>query len=64
MFTDDLKKVYPNEPSNEEGYLDPYKLILNGPNGGYGFNEERDYLLPLPIVELSLNPNLNQNPAW
>ncbi|WP_047247480.1 RagB/SusD family nutrient uptake outer membrane protein [Maribacter thermophilus] len=28
------------------------------------FNEERDYLYPIPRVELQLNPNLTQNPGW
>lgn len=28
------------------------------------FNEDRDYLLPLPMQELQLNPNLEQNPNW
>jgi len=28
------------------------------------FNEERDYLYPLPIQDLLLNPNLKQNPNW
>lgn len=28
------------------------------------FNEERDYLLPIPIQELQLNPDLVQNPGW
>jgi len=28
------------------------------------FNEDRDYLLPIPIQELQLNPNLQQNPNW
>jgi len=58
MYTD------PNQPYNDEGYLDPYKYILNGPNGGYGFNPVRDYLLPIPINELTLNIKLDQNPGW
>ena len=29
-----------------------------------GFNENRDYLYPIPINERSLNPNLTQNPGW
>ncbi|WP_353196711.1 RagB/SusD family nutrient uptake outer membrane protein [Parapedobacter defluvii] len=29
-----------------------------------GFNENRDYLYPIPINERSLNPNLDQNPGW
>lgn len=28
------------------------------------FNEDRDYLYPLPTQELLLNPNLVQNPGW
>ncbi len=28
------------------------------------FNEERDYLYPIPSTERSLNPNLTQNPGW
>ena len=49
-------------------------ILLTGSNSGYvyshknivrnGFNEERDYLYPIPINERSLNPNLTQNPGW
>lgn len=28
------------------------------------FNEDKDYLYPLPIQELQLNSNLTQNPGW
>ncbi|MDE6340129.1 MAG: RagB/SusD family nutrient uptake outer membrane protein, partial [Muribaculaceae bacterium] len=28
------------------------------------FNEERDYLYPIPSDEINLNPNLKQNPKW
>ncbi|WP_286431977.1 RagB/SusD family nutrient uptake outer membrane protein [Myroides marinus] len=28
------------------------------------FKEEKDYLYPIPIQELQLNPNLKQNPGW
>ncbi len=64
LYTDELKELDPNMFANEEGYLDPFQVILNGPDGGYGFNEERDYLLPIPINELTLNENLDQNPGW
>lgn len=30
----------------------------------YGFNEERDYLYPIPSDEINLNGNLVQNPGW
>jgi len=62
MYTDDIKALYPNEKSNEDGFLDPFRDYLNG--GAYGFNPARDYLLPLPSNELTLNPNLDQNPGW
>lgn len=49
-------------------------ITLTGDNSGYvyrhkdivrnGFNEERDYLYPIPINERSLNKNLTQNPGW
>ena len=49
-------------------------ILLTGSNSGYvyshknivrnGFNEERDYLYPIPINERSLNPSLTQNPGW
>lgn len=31
---------------------------------GYGFQEGRDYLTSIPQGELTLNPNLEQNPGW
>jgi len=62
MYTDDIKAVYPNLKVNEDGFLDPFRDYLNG--GAYGFNPDRDYLLPLPTNELTLNPKLKQNPGW
>ena len=38
--------------------------ILTNRNIQKTFNENRDYLWPLPISELNLNPNLVQNPGW
>lgn len=43
------------------GYLDPYQKSL--PNG-YLFNVNRDYLLPVPEQQITLNENLVQNPGW
>ena len=63
-YTDELRAVDPNMPVNEDGYLDPLMNILTGPDNGYGFNPERDYLLPIPSNELVLNKNLDQNPGW
>ncbi len=43
----------------DHGYLDYHANIKR-----MGFNEERDYLYPIPINERSLNHNLTQNPGW
>lgn len=42
-----------------KGYLNPHRDVLRTP-----FNENRDYLYPIPPAERSLNPNLTQNPGW
>ena len=47
---------------DENGYLDPMKELL--PTGFYEFKLDRDYLSPISINELTLNPNLEQNPGW
>lgn len=39
------------------GNMDPF------PNGGL-FDENKDYFYPLPIEDLQLNDNLEQNPGW
>lgn len=41
------------------GYVSYHKNIERTP-----YNEERDYLYPIPINERSLNQNLTQNPGW
>lgn len=46
---------------DENGYVDIYQTIL--PNG-FQFDPDRDYLLPIAVNELTLNPNLTQNPGW
>lgn len=38
--------------------------ILTNRNIVKTFNENRDYLWPLPISEMNLNTNLTQNPGW
>ncbi|MDR9417278.1 MAG: RagB/SusD family nutrient uptake outer membrane protein, partial [Gracilimonas sp.] len=48
-------------PTDENGFMDPYRNDI--PNG-YGFQENRDYLNPIPVDELTLNENLEQNPGW
>jgi len=38
--------------------------ILPNSNLPKNFNEDRDYLYPLPTQDILLNPNLKQNPNW
>lgn len=38
-------------------------IIING-NIPKQFNEGRDYLFPIPVQEILLNPQLAQNPKW
>ncbi|GAA4778189.1 hypothetical protein GCM10023231_00870 [Olivibacter ginsenosidimutans] len=38
--------------------------VIVNPNINKVFDESRDYLYPLPVQELELNPNLEQNPNW
>lgn len=59
-------------PAGTPNIIDVNKRRLT--NGTYGnlipfndnvvFDESKDYLYPIPIEELSLNPNLSQNPGW
>ena len=61
-YTAEIEAKYPNLTVDGDGFLDPYVNFLNG--GAYGFDPNRDYLLPLPIDELTLNESLTQNPNW
>ena len=38
--------------------------ILANKNIVKTFDESKDYLWPLPTEDLTLNPNLEQNPNW
>nr|WP_299073387.1 RagB/SusD family nutrient uptake outer membrane protein [uncultured Allomuricauda sp.] len=42
-----------------DGYILPFAAT-----GNFNFDETRVYLLPIPLDELILNPNLEQNPGW
>jgi hypothetical protein len=61
FYTAEFKAKNKNLPFDAQGYLDPYQKSI--PNG-YGFNPSRDYLLPIPTNEITLNPKLIQNPGW
>ncbi len=63
-YSDDLKAINANLKVDSDGYLEPFQGNLSGPNGGYNFDPNRDYLQALPLNELELNANLTQNPGW
>ena len=48
-------------PVDSEGFMDPFQKSM--PNG-YQFDEKRDYLNCIPTNEITLNPELKQNPGW
>lgn len=46
-------------------FFDSKNLIDPHPNfNKRNFDEDKDYLYPIPTIELQLNPNLKQNPKW
>lgn len=47
--------------TDDDGWMDPMKSRLPS---GYGFRPDRDYLLPVPPEDVSLNDELDQNPNW
>ena len=44
--------------------LTPDNFILVTPASFRKFDPAKDYLWPMPLNEISLNPNLKQNPGW
>ncbi len=44
-----------------DNYIDRYQSVIPS---GFSFDENRDYLFPIPTNELTLNSSLNQNPGW
>jgi len=49
------------DPENGKTYIDVYK---GTDFGNPVFNENRDYLWPIPLSDLAQNPKLGQNPGW
>lgn len=56
-----IKETDPNPSSklivNEAGYIVAYNTLRS-------FNESKHYYLPIPTGQITLNPNLTQNPGW
>lgn len=50
-----------NYTVDENGFVDPYSGQIPS---GYNFKPDRDYLDCIPLNEITLNPNLEQNPGW
>ena len=50
-----------SQPVDDNGLLDLQQNTL--PNG-YQFNPDKQYLYPISLGDLELNPNLTQNPGW
>jgi len=46
---------------DQNGYIDAYQKSLPD---GYGFKPDRDYLNPIPTLEMTLNKEYVQNPNW
>ena len=46
---------------DDENYILPFKAQLPA---GYQFDPGKNYLLPFPQDEITLNPNLSKNPGW
>lgn len=62
-YTSAIETKYPNLTVNSDNFLDPFVNKLT--TGAYGFDPNRDYLLPIPSNEITINENLlPQNPGW
>ena len=62
--TESFVLAWSNLPVDDEGYIVPYGIYPAVAATGYNFNVNRDYLMPLPVQEMTLNSNLKQNPGW
>ncbi|WP_155283911.1 RagB/SusD family nutrient uptake outer membrane protein [Capnocytophaga felis] len=58
---DFTQQIYNALLEDADGYIDPYQKTLPS---GYQFKLGRDYLLPIPTDQITLNPKLKQNPGW
>lgn len=56
--------AYPDMKPGDDIILNEDGFILVQPRASRVFDAQKDYLYPLPLREISLNPNLKQNPGW
>lgn len=55
---------YPNTIPGKDVQLDENGFIIVEKGDARSFETPKNYLFPLPLRELSLNPNLKQNAGW
>lgn len=55
--------MYDALQTDADGYIEPFKNV-DALSSGYKFNINRDYLLPIPQDQVTLNKKLTQNPGW
>lgn len=57
-------EAYPNVVPGKDVTLDENGFIVVQSKESRTFDVKKDYLFPLPLKQLALNPNLKQNPGW
>lgn len=58
------QEYYPNTIPGKDVLLDENGFIIVEKSDSRFFQDPKNYLFPLPLRELSLNPNLKQNIGW
>ena len=56
-----------NDYRNENGYIvswEPVRTFDSTPASGSPYGLPRNYFYPIPTDQITLNPNLTQNPGW
>lgn len=56
--------AYPNVKPNKDINLTEDGFIIVQKKETRSFNPEKNYLFPLPLKQIALNPQLTQNPGW
>lgn len=57
-------EAYPEIKAGTDVILDENGFIVVQSAESRSFNPNKNYLYPIPLREISLNPNLEQNPGW
>lgn len=58
------QKAYPKMVPGKDVKVNSDGFIIVQDGASRSFNPDKNYLFPLPLREISLNPNLKQNPNW